>query len=369
MATLTTPDTVSMDPGKLQQAKDLFHQQIADGVHPGAGLAVYRYGKLVLDIHGGAADANTGRPVDDETMFVLFSSTKPLAACCLYILKQRGKVDWDDPVAKHWPEFAENGKGDVTVRHILSHRGGFPDTPADLPWTDWADWSKVTRAMEQAVPKYPAGEVLAYHPINYGWVIAELVRRIDGRTFDRFLADELAAPLQMDSAYVNLPPALDSRVSRIHVMEDDADTNGYAVVFDKPEVHHTITPGANGIASAGDLARFYAMLERHGTLDGVQLLKSDTVDEAVTQQVEGIDQSSGAFARRSLGLALADDRMGKSTGNPLNTFGHGGAGTSIGWADFDSGLAVGLITNGFRGNETNVARLAAVSQAVRDACL
>ena len=369
MATLTTPDTVSMDSGKLQQAMDLFHQQIADGVHPGAGLAVYRYGKLVLDVYGGAADANTGRPVDDETMFVLFSSTKPLAACCLYILKQRGKVNWDDPVAKHWPEFAENGKGDVTVRHILSHRGGFPDTPEDLPWTDWADWSKVTRAMERAVPKYPSGEVLAYHPINYGWVIAELVRRIDGRTFDRFLADELAAPLQMDSAYVNLPPALDSRVSRIHMMEDDADTNGYAVVFDKPEVHHTITPGANGIASAGDLARFYAMLERHGTLDGVQLLKAETVDEAVTQQVEGVDQSSGAYARRSLGLALADDRMGKSTGNPLNTFGHGGAGTSIGWADFDSGLAVGLITNGFRGNETNVARLAAVSQAIRDACL
>ena len=369
MATLTTPDTVSMDPNKLQQVTDLFHQQIESGLHPGAGLAVYRYGSLVLDINGGVADTKTGRPVDDETMFVLFSSTKPLAASCVYMLKERGRLDWDDPVAKHWPEFATNGKGEVTVRHLLSHQGGFPATPADLPWTDWADWSKVTRAMEQAQSTTPAGEVMAYHPINYGWVIAELVRRIDGRTFDKFLAQDLAAPLQMNNTYVGLPPALDGRVSRIHVLEPEEDPNGYGVTFDRPEVHHGICPGANGIASAGDLARFYAMMERHGSLDGSQVLRPETVDQGVTLQAEGIDQSIGAFAQRSLGLALADERMGKSTGTPLNTFGHGGAGTSIGWADFDSGLAVGYITNGYRGNDNNIPRLASISQAVRDACI
>ena len=369
MATLTTPDTVAMDPTKPEQVTDLFQQQIVDGLHPGAGLAVYRYGNLVLDIHGGGADAKTGRPVDDDTMFVLFSSTKPMAAACLYILKERGRLEWDDPVAKHWPEFAANGKEAVTVRHILSHRGGFPDTPSDLPWTDWADWPKVAAAMERATPKFPVGEVMAYHPINYGWVIAELVRRIDGRSFDRFLSEELASPLQMDNAYVNLPPEHDGRVSRIHLLEDDADPNGYAAVFDKPEVHHTICPGANGIASAGDLARFYAMMERRGTLDQAQVLRPETIEEGTALQVEGIDQSLGLFAQRSLGMALADVRMGTPSGDPLRSFGHGGAGTSIGWADFDSGLAVGFITNGFRAAETNNPRLAAISQAVRDACV
>ena len=369
MATLSAPDTVSMDPNKLQQVTDLFNQQIESGLHPGAGLAVYRYGRLVLDINGGITDTKTGRPVDDETMFVLFSSTKPLAASCVYMLKERGRLDWDDPVAKHWPEFAANGKGEVTVRHLLSHQGGFPETPADLPWTDWADWSKVVRAMEQAPSKTPAGAVMAYHPINYGWVIAELVRRVDGRTFDKFIAQDLAAPLQMENTYVGLPPELDGRVSRLHLMEEDADPNGYAGIFDRPEVHHVICPGANGIATAGDLARFYAMMERRGSLDGAQVLRPETVGEGVTLQVEGIDQSLDLFAQRSLGLALADERMGKSTGTPLNTFGHGGAGTSIGWADFDSGLAVGYITNGYRGNDNNNPRLAAISQAVRDACV
>ena len=103
MATLTTPDAVAMDSQKLEQVKQLFHRQIEDGRHPGAGLAVYRYGSLVLDIHGGIADTE---PVTAETMFVLMSSTKPLTAACLYMLKERGKIAWDDLVAKHWPEFA-----------------------------------------------------------------------------------------------------------------------------------------------------------------------------------------------------------------------------------------------------------------------
>jgi len=99
------------------------------------------------------------------------------------------------------------------------------------------------------------------------------------------------------------------------------------------------------------------------------VIQTATAEEAVKFRVKGVDKSTGTFAQRSLGLALGDERMGKSTGDPLKTFGHGGAGTSIGWADFDSGLAVGYITNGFRGSVTNNARLAAISLAVRDACI
>ena len=154
MTTLTNPDAVGMDAEKLEQVKQLFHAQIEDGLHPGAGLAVYRYGNLVLDIHGGVSDVRDGgsatQPVTRETMFVLMSSTKPLAASCLYMLKERGKISWDDPVSTYWPEFGQNGKETVTVRHVLTHRGGFPETPKDLPPRDWPDWDKVTSAMERA---------------------------------------------------------------------------------------------------------------------------------------------------------------------------------------------------------------------------
>ena len=111
------------------------------------------------------------------------------------------------------------------------------------------------------------------------------------------------------------------------------------------------------------------MMERKGTLDGAQVFGQDTLNEATSLRVEGVDASLGLFAQRSFGMALGDERMGKPSGDPLNSFGHGGAGTSIGWADFDSGLAVGYITNGYRASETNNPRLAAMSQAIRDACI
>ena len=369
MATLTAPDSVSMDRMKLRQVEELFRQQIDDGLHPGAGLAVYRYGNLVLELNGGLADIDTEQPVSDETMFVLMSSTKPLAAACLYILKDQGQLAWDDPVSKFWPEFGGQGKQGVTINHILTHRGGFPETPKTLPWSDWSDWGKVVRAMEEAVPSLPPGEVLAYHPINYGWVIGELVRRIDGRPFDQFLAQELTGPLAMNNTYVGLPANLENRVSKMHLMEDDADANGYVTTFNRPEVHRSIVPGACGIASAGDLARFYAVMERGGTLDGARIFGPDTVKEATSLRIEGTDATLGLFAQRSFGLALADERMGKSQGDPTKTFGHGGAGTSVGWADSESGLAVAYITNGFRSSDTNNPRLAAISQAIRDACI
>jgi CubicO group peptidase (beta-lactamase class C family) len=111
------------------------------------------------------------------------------------------------------------------------------------------------------------------------------------------------------------------------------------------------------------------MMERKGALDGTRIFGEGTVREATSLRVEGVDASLGLFAQRSFGLALGDERMGKPSEDPINSFGHGGAGTSIGWADFDSGLAVGYITNGYRASETNNPRLAAISQAIRDACI
>ena len=119
---VVAPDIVQMDPGALQRVENLFREQIEQGTHPGASLAVYRHGKQVLDLFGGVADNQSGKPVNQDTMFVLYSSTKPLAAACLHILWERSKLAWDDRVADHWPGFAQNGKADITVRQILTPR-------------------------------------------------------------------------------------------------------------------------------------------------------------------------------------------------------------------------------------------------------
>ena len=356
-----------MNLAAARELEALFHRQIADGLHPGAGLAVYLSGRLAVDLWGGLADDAGGVPVNADTMFILYSSTKPLAAVCLHILWERGRLDWDDKVADYWPGFAKHGKDAVTIRHILTHRGGFPETPPELSWDRWQDWDYVVECMENIIPDYPAGQLMAYHPRNFGWVIGELVRRIDGRHIGVFLRDEILDPLGLDDGYVGLPPELEPRVSRIHAMED-CDRPGMIRPYNRPEVHQAVHPAGGGIFTARALARFYAMLGNGGELDGVRILKPETVAEGTRLQTEANDFSLGLKMRRSLGLVLDDSRMGASIDRGAGTFGHGGAGTSVGWADPALGLAVAYITNGFRASATNNPRLSAMSRAVRAAC-
>ncbi len=375
---VATGGRAQMNTEALRATEELFFKQIENGLHPGAALAVYRHGELVLDLYGGVADTESGRPVLENTMFVFYSCTKPLAAFGIFVLWERGKLAWDDPVAKYWPEFASNGKSRVTIRHIMTHQGGFPTTPAELTWDMWRDWDAVVRAFENTSLEYEPGTVLSYHPMNFGWVIGELVRRIDGRTFDKFFQDELAIPLAMKDTYVGLPPSLEDRVSKVHAMEDaDAAMRApinnlpdLVSIWNRPEVHQAVLPAACGIGTARDLARFYAMMQGGGSLDGVQILKPETIAEATKLQVEGADPAAvGSYNRLCMGMALADPRAGFSRTVNTRTFGHAGAGTSVGWGDPDSGLGVAIITNGFRPDGTNNARLAAFSQAVRNACL
>ena len=369
MTTTTVLEEVGMDPIAVQELQDLFRRQIDQGLHPGAGLAVYRHGRLAVDLWGGLADDAGGTPVAPDTMFILYSSTKPLAAACLHILWERGQLAWDDTVAQYWPGFAKHGKDGVTIRHVLTHRGGFPETPPELSWDRWQDWDYVVECMEDMIPDYPAGQIMAYHPRNFGWVIGELVRRIDGRHIGVFLREEIFDPLGLNDGYVGLPPELEHRVSRIHAMED-CDRPGMIRPYNRPEVHQAVHPAGGGIFTARDLARFYAMMCNDGELDGVRILKPETVAEVTALQSEANDFSLGMRMRRSLGLVLDDSRMGATTkaGEGLGTFGHGGAGTSVGWADPSMGLAVAYITNGFRASATNNPRLSAISRAVRAAC-
>jgi CubicO group peptidase (beta-lactamase class C family) len=357
---------VGMNTESLTRVESLFREQIENGTHPGAAMAVYRHGKLVLDLYGGISHTETGEPVTKDSLFVLMSSTKPLAAACMALLKERGKLAYDDRVTQYWPEFGKNGKESVTIRHVLTHTAGMPQTPEDLTWDKWRDWDTVARAMENATPKAAPGAEIAYHSVNFGWLIAELVRRIDGRPFPQFLREEITGPLGMNDTYVGLPANLEPRVCRMHAMEDAQDSTT-PTTFSRPEVHAAVVPGACGIATARDIARFYAILEQRGTLDGVRVMAPETVADLTTLQVEGDDRTINQPARRTLGLMLGVYRMG-TPADDYDSFGHGGAGTSICWANHRLGLAVVIITNGFRAAATNEPRLYALSKAVREAC-
>ncbi|MDA1127621.1 MAG: serine hydrolase [Chloroflexi bacterium] len=361
-------ESAQMDPRGLNRVEELFNHQIESGVHPGAALAVYRHGKPVLDLFGGLADREAGTPVTRDSIFVLYSSTKAVTSACLHILWERGKLDWDDPVASHWPGFAQKGKEQVTIRHVLTHQSGFPDTPSHMTWDRWHDWDAAVSAMEQIHLDYLPGRVIAYHARNFGWVVGELVRRIDGRPIDQFVREEITGPLQVEEFHLGIDPSMEERVSKLHAMED-CDRTSQVTIYNRPEVHTAVLPAGGGIATARGLARFYAMMAGGGTLDGVTTMKPETVEAVTKPQSEGLDHSLDRNVMRSLGLSLRDPRSAAPGNEDVRTFGHAGSGTSIGWANLDSGLAFAYITNGFRAEATNTPRLAEISQAVLDAAL
>src|SRR5262249_44855382 len=171
-------------------------EAIAEG-EVGLQFAVYKEGRLVVDVLGGVADKTTGRKVDKNTLFNVFSVTKGVTATALHIQAERGLVAYDAPIAKYWPEFAAHGKGKATVRDGLTHRTGIPSMPEGVTPEQMADYEFMVKAVANLKPIFEPGTTNAYHSYTWGWIIAEVVRRTDPkkREFRQFVIDEISKPL------------------------------------------------------------------------------------------------------------------------------------------------------------------------------
>src|SRR3954447_12435215 len=173
----------------------LLAEQVAAGQHHGVAVAVRHRGEPVVDVWGG--------PWERDTMALSFSTTKGPAALCLHMAMERAGLSYDTPVAELWPEFGNRGKEAITIRHCLCHEAGVPQIRDEVPSVEsLADWDAMVKMMEGLEPLWTPGEQNGYHAINYGWLVGELVRRIDGRTIDRFLAEEITGPLDLDGCYI-----------------------------------------------------------------------------------------------------------------------------------------------------------------------
>lgn len=178
----------------------------------GAAVAAVHKGRPVVDIWGG--EAAPGIPWRDDTLQVIYSGTKGLAAGCVLKLVEQGRLDLDAPVGRYWPEFAANGKDRVLVRHVVSHRAGLPGIFEPLKAEDLTDYERMEALLaEQALPPDP-NAYNCYHALTIGWLVGGLVRRIDGRTLGRFFAEEFAGPLGLD-AWIGLPESEEHRVGAI----------------------------------------------------------------------------------------------------------------------------------------------------------
>jgi len=326
-----------------------------------AQLSVYARGRVVLDA------CHRCQP---ESLFFLFSAGKPLVALGVHLLAQRGALALDDPVAVHWPEFGRRGKEAVTIRHVLQHRGGLPvarGMPLDaLVMTDWA---ASVRAIEQAAPGYPPGEVPAYHILTFGFILGEVVQRVTGRPVRDFLRDELLTPLGVQDVHLGLPPEQWDR----HV---PVDGHGPAelitqLVINRRATRQAVIPAASVSATAAGLAGLYQAL-----LDGGRgVLRRATIAAATRPSSDGeVDRYLKLPIRWSQGFQLGGARPGGARRGggwaPMGSlasrqaFGHNGSYVCLGWADPERRIAMAYLTSRLVSRSAGARHMSAVSDAV-----
>ena len=360
----------------FEPVREAFAANFSEHGDIGAAVCVYQYGRPVVDLWGGIADPETGRPWTRDTLQLVYSATKGATATAAHMLAERGALDLDAPVVKYWPEFAANGKTDIPVRWLLSHQAGLIALDQPVPLNEALAWHPMAAALAGQRPLWTPGAAHGYHGRTWGWLVGEVIRRVSGQMPGRFFAAEIAAPLGLDF-FIGLPADQRERVSRMAYQRPAVDltavpaesvpedlrelvaawrdpnsfsNRAYAVTdpaeidFDSPEVQAAELPSSNGIATARALARMYAALI--GEVDGVRLLAPETLELAAKEQAGGKDQVMLIPSRFSSGYMLPTET------NPMigpNSFGHTGRGGSLGFADLEHGVAFGYVMNNIIG--------------------
>ena len=354
-----------MSRGDAQRAvQAALDRLVAEGREIGVQVCAWLGEEQVVDCWAGLADAAGGRAVDGETLFNVFSVSKAVTAVALHIQAERGLVDYDAPVARYWPEFAQAGKAAVTVRHVLSHVSGVLRMPPEVTPELMCDWDWMVRRIAETPGLYPPGSRSSYQSMTFGWLVGAIVRRTDpaARPFGRFVQDEIAEPLGCTDLWLGIPDAAEPRVAKlddaaVQVAPDGNLTREATPLqvdlmpdpFERPYVRRACIPAVGGIFNARSTARVFAMLANGGALDGVRLLSEARVRSFARPRPHFEDADPVFFGMVVpigwAGFWLGGERPPVSAPRNPRALCHPGMGGSIAWADPDRRLAVAFCHN------------------------
>jgi len=349
---------------KFEALREAFASLFDDPQERGAALCVQVGGQTVVDLWAGTADRDGQEAWHSDTIANLFSCTKTFTAVTALQLVDEGKLALDAPVTHYWPAFSQAGKDAVTLRQLLSHRAGLPAIRELLAPEALYDWQAMTAALAAERPWWTPGAEHGYAAITYGWLVGELIRRVDGRGPGESIVARTAKPLGLDFhvgladeefyrvAHIargkgNPGDAAAQRLLQVTLREPEAlstraFTNPPAILTstNKPEWRRMQQPAANGHGNARSLAGFYA-----GLLDG-SLLESELLDQLTREHSLGQDRTLLTQTRFGLGCMLDQPDVPNATfGLGARAFGHPGAGGSVGFADPEYDVAFGFVTN------------------------
>ncbi|MEV6245810.1 serine hydrolase domain-containing protein [Streptomyces sp. NPDC051742] len=375
-----------------EPVRDAFLRNFEQRGERGAAVAVHRDGVEVVDLWAGSRDVDGTDPWTADTAQVVRSATKGVAAAVPLLLHQRGLLDLDAPVAAYWPDFKAAGKERVTVRQLLAHRAGVPALDRPLTLAEATDLPTAIAAIAAQAPFWEPGTGHGYHAHTFSWLLSGLVHQVTGRTIGSWVAEEITGPLGLD-LWIGLPDAQAHRVGRLGPVEeidppgggalrlrpkrsvseayenpDSLTRRAFGAIAPKPDENDPAyraaeLPGSAGVATARALAGFYA--STLGPVNGAaRLFTPDTLTLAGTEESAGPDQVL------LVGTRFGPGHMLHGPASPLlgpSSFGHPGRGGSLGFADPDSGIAFGYVTNGMRKTVTADPRAQALVRAVRAA--
>ena len=351
---------------KFRRVKEAFTKNFENG-EVGAAVAVTIDGKPVVDLWGGHADPGKTRPWTRDTLVNVYSTTKGVTAICAHRLAGEGKLDIDAPVSKYWPEFAQAGKSKIPVSYLLSHRAGLPAVRKELKPDDIFKFDVMCSALAEQEPWWEPGTRHGYHALTFGYLVGEIIRRISGKSPGQYLRDELAGPLGLDM-FIGLDAKHDARTAEMipspppkpgepnlfaEIAKDPESMMAKAFanppVLGKPGLDNSREwrgaeiPAANGHFTARGLARLYGALARGGELDGVRVMAPAEIKRCYEEQAVGPDAVLILPTRFSLGFMMS--QPGAALGPNPHSFGHPGAGGSLGFADPDTKIGFGYTMN------------------------
>ena len=345
----------------FEPIRDVFAANFERYGEVGAACCIHVAGRPVVDLAGGVTAPNGDVPYTADTLQMVASSTKGVVTVAAHLLAQEGKLDFDSPVTRYWPEFAAEGKETIPVRWLFSHRAGLAAIDRPLTLQDVCDWDPVVDALAAQRPLWEPGSAHGYHVGTFGWLAGEVVRRVAGMSVGRFVAERIAAPLGLEF-WIGLPQHLNARVAP---MIPTPPPTGSPDVFtarlmdpttllhrafvnpmllpgtlNQPAFWAAEVPAANGIGTARALSRLYAACI--GEVDGLRLLNPDTLQRATEMQSAGEDLVLGYQTRYATGFQLSFPfRPMAGEGS----FGHYGMGGSVGFAHPGLGFSFAYVMN------------------------
>ncbi len=346
---------------RFAAVRTAFEENFVSRDELGAAACVYVGGEKLVDLWGGYRDLGRSEPWREDTIVNMASVTKGMTALGVHVLVDRGAIDLDATMATYWPEFAQAGKEAITVRQTLGHNDGVIFCDA-APEDSWLDWEAMTAAIAAQEPAWPPGTQGAYNSHNYGYLIGELIRRVDGRTPGVFVREEITEPLGADY-HIGLAEADLVRVTDFNPNPKsttlnafkDPSTNlarawhripkdGGPSPFNRRDYRVKEFPSGNGHGNARAVARVYAALACGGAIDGVRVWSEDAVARMAELQWDSECGMTHRPFRMGQGLFLNSPPL-QSMGPNMAAFGHMGAGGAIGFADPERKLAFSYSPN------------------------